>query len=165
MKTTIDLPDDLYALVKARAALEGRTLRSVMEELLKGWVVGGAQAGTGAREHRGKEAEGQRRGEEKGEENEGGRTKNEGGLKRVVGGARAGYGKQVKEGTGAAEGGSNPLQPWEVLMMKWKKAHNPRASVESVAGCLKGSGPDLDLAKAREIYEAELAKEWKRRNP
>lgn len=38
MKTTLDLPDDLYALVKARAALEGRTLRSVMEELLKGWV-------------------------------------------------------------------------------------------------------------------------------
>jgi hypothetical protein len=38
MKTTLDLPDDLYALVKARAALEGRTLRSVVEELLKGWV-------------------------------------------------------------------------------------------------------------------------------
>lgn len=38
MKTTLDLSDDLYALVKARAALEGRTLRSVMEELLKAWV-------------------------------------------------------------------------------------------------------------------------------
>ena len=47
MKTTLDLPDDLYALVKARAALEGRTLRSVMEELLKGWVdTGNASAVT-----------------------------------------------------------------------------------------------------------------------
>lgn len=54
MKTTLDLPDDLYALVKARAALEGRTLRSVVEELLKGWVgadnsspMGAARRGSG----------------------------------------------------------------------------------------------------------------------
>jgi plasmid stability protein len=50
MKTTLEVPDDLYALVKARAALEGRTLRAVMEELLKEWVVGEAR---GAREERG----------------------------------------------------------------------------------------------------------------
>ena len=48
MKTTLEVPDDLYAMVKAKAALEGRTLRAVVEELLQGWVGREARAGTAA---------------------------------------------------------------------------------------------------------------------
>lgn len=44
MKATLEIPDDLYAMVKARAALEGRTLRSVAIELLGGWIGGGSGA-------------------------------------------------------------------------------------------------------------------------
>lgn len=40
MKATLEIPDELYAMVKARAALEGRTLRSVAIELLSQWVSG-----------------------------------------------------------------------------------------------------------------------------
>jgi len=40
MKTTIDLPDDLYRRVKARSALEGRTVREVTIELYRGWLEG-----------------------------------------------------------------------------------------------------------------------------
>lgn len=40
MKATLEIPDDLYAMVKARAALEGRTLRSVAIELLSQWISG-----------------------------------------------------------------------------------------------------------------------------
>lgn len=38
MKTTIDLPDDLYRAVKARAALEGRTVRDVTVDLYRRWL-------------------------------------------------------------------------------------------------------------------------------
>lgn len=44
MKATLEIPDELYGLVKARAALEGRTLRSVAIELLGAWVNGGSAA-------------------------------------------------------------------------------------------------------------------------
>lgn len=75
MKTTIDIPDELYRQVKARAALEGRPIRELTIELyqrwlreipspttenpvswLRGWlkladeVVAGAPAGPSARE-------------------------------------------------------------------------------------------------------------------
>ena len=40
MKATLEIPDDLYAMVKARAALEGRTLRSVAIELFSEWARG-----------------------------------------------------------------------------------------------------------------------------
>lgn len=38
MKTSIDLPDELYRRVKARSALEGRAVREVATELLAQWV-------------------------------------------------------------------------------------------------------------------------------
>lgn len=38
MKATFDLPDDLYRGAKARSALEGRPLRSVVVELFQGWL-------------------------------------------------------------------------------------------------------------------------------
>ena len=38
MKATIDLPDDLYRRVKARAALDGRSIREVAIELFTDWV-------------------------------------------------------------------------------------------------------------------------------
>jgi plasmid stability protein len=38
MKTSIDLPDELYRRVKARSAMEGRAVREVATELLTEWV-------------------------------------------------------------------------------------------------------------------------------
>ena len=38
MKTSIDLPDDLYRRVKARSALEGRAVREVATALLAQWL-------------------------------------------------------------------------------------------------------------------------------
>ncbi|MEX2580468.1 MAG: hypothetical protein WD342_15525 [Verrucomicrobiales bacterium] len=42
MKATFDLPDDLYRSAKARAALEGRPLRSVVVELFQRWLRSGS---------------------------------------------------------------------------------------------------------------------------
>ncbi len=38
MKATIDIPDQLYRRVKARAALEGRAVREVTIELYTEWL-------------------------------------------------------------------------------------------------------------------------------
>lgn len=38
MKATVDVPDDLYRRVKAKSALEGRTLRSVALDLFRRWL-------------------------------------------------------------------------------------------------------------------------------
>jgi plasmid stability protein len=38
MKTSIDLPDELYRRVKARSAMEGRAVREVATELLTEWL-------------------------------------------------------------------------------------------------------------------------------
>lgn len=38
MKTSIDLPDDLYRRVKAKSAMERRTVREVATALLANWV-------------------------------------------------------------------------------------------------------------------------------
>ena len=38
MKTTIDIPDDLYRKVKAKSALEGRAVREVTIELYREWL-------------------------------------------------------------------------------------------------------------------------------
>ena len=38
MKATIEIPDDLYRRVKARSALEGRSVRSVAIELFQRWL-------------------------------------------------------------------------------------------------------------------------------
>lgn len=46
MKATIDVPDALYRRVKARAALEGRSVRDVSVELFEGWLAA-AQTGPG----------------------------------------------------------------------------------------------------------------------
>jgi len=40
MKTSLDLPDELYRQVKARSALEGRTVREVATALFSAWVAG-----------------------------------------------------------------------------------------------------------------------------
>ena len=40
MKATLEIPDDLYRRVKARSALEGRTLRAVAIELFQNWLHG-----------------------------------------------------------------------------------------------------------------------------
>ena len=38
MKVTIKLPDDLYRKVKARSALEGRSVRAAAVELFQRWL-------------------------------------------------------------------------------------------------------------------------------
>jgi hypothetical protein len=38
MKVTIEIPDDLYRMVKARSALEGRSVRAAAIELFKRWL-------------------------------------------------------------------------------------------------------------------------------
>jgi non-ribosomal peptide synthetase component F len=48
MKTSLDLPDDLYRQVKARSALEGRTVREVATALFAAWVAGDVQVHEGA---------------------------------------------------------------------------------------------------------------------
>lgn len=40
MKTTIDLPDELYRRVKAKSALEGKTVREVATALFQQWADG-----------------------------------------------------------------------------------------------------------------------------
>ena len=45
MKATIQIPDDLYRRVKARAALRGRTIRDVTTELYRRWL--GEEEGDG----------------------------------------------------------------------------------------------------------------------
>jgi hypothetical protein len=42
MRTTLDIPDELYRQVKARAALLGRTVREVTTELYGQWLAGQA---------------------------------------------------------------------------------------------------------------------------
>ena len=39
MKATFDIPDDIYRSVKARSALEGRSLRAVAVELFQNWLA------------------------------------------------------------------------------------------------------------------------------
>lgn len=39
MKATIEIPDDLYRLVKAKSALEGRPVREVTAELFRRYVA------------------------------------------------------------------------------------------------------------------------------
>lgn len=44
MKATIDIPDELYRRVKAKSALEGRTVRAVAVELFQRWADADAAA-------------------------------------------------------------------------------------------------------------------------
>lgn len=39
MKATIDVPDPLYRQVKAKAAIEGRTVREISIELFEAWLA------------------------------------------------------------------------------------------------------------------------------
>jgi hypothetical protein len=146
MKTTLEVPDDLYALVKARAALEGRTLRAVMEELLKEWVAPRAQAGTAAQRHSGTDEEGK-----------------EAGLVAEDAGESYGGTKEGKRKRGAGSETAEKVYPWDVLRLKWEREHNPYAPIDQIAGTLKEPGPDLDMEKAREAYMRDIAHEWKRR--
>lgn len=52
MRTTIDLPDDLFRTTKARAALEGRTLKAFVREAIEE-KLRSSERGTGASRPRG----------------------------------------------------------------------------------------------------------------
>jgi hypothetical protein len=41
MKTTIEIPDDLFRAVKARAALQDVRIKDLIAQLLKGWLAEG----------------------------------------------------------------------------------------------------------------------------
>lgn len=43
MRTTLNIPDELYRRVKARSAMEGRPVRSVAVELFQQWLDGPAE--------------------------------------------------------------------------------------------------------------------------
>jgi hypothetical protein len=127
--------------------LEGRTLRAVMEELLKEWVAPRAQAGTAAQRHSGTDEERGAGSEERGAVAEG--------VNQSYGGA--------KEAKRSGSKTAKKVYPWDVLRMKWEREHNPHAPIEEIAGTLKGAGPDLDMEKAREAYMRDIADEWRRR--
>jgi hypothetical protein len=38
MKATIDIPDDIYRQVKAKCAIQGRTIRDATIELFEAWL-------------------------------------------------------------------------------------------------------------------------------
>lgn len=40
MKTSLDIPDDLYRRVKSKSALEGRAVRDIATALFAAWVDG-----------------------------------------------------------------------------------------------------------------------------
>ena len=48
MKTTIELPDELYRRVKAKSALEGKTVREVATSLFQQWADGTVARGEAA---------------------------------------------------------------------------------------------------------------------
>lgn len=50
MRTTLDIPDDLYRQVKARAALEGKSIREVTTDLYGRWLAGQAESRRGGKE-------------------------------------------------------------------------------------------------------------------
>ena len=142
MKATLEIPDELYAMVKARAALEGRTLRSVAIELFGQWVNGG----TVAQGHGGTEKTGV-------EEGKPGYAKD---------GAEAPGKHQGRKASAAHEGEEeDALQIHREHLRKIMQ--HPRA-IDEIAGVLAGPAPDMDMAAMREIYEQRLAEEWKRRH-
>jgi len=49
MKATIDIPDDLYRRVKAKSAMESRTVREVTVALYRTWIEGAAAVPAEAR--------------------------------------------------------------------------------------------------------------------
>jgi hypothetical protein len=44
MKATVEIPDGLYRRIKARSALDGRTVRDVTIELYERWLAEAGQA-------------------------------------------------------------------------------------------------------------------------
>jgi hypothetical protein len=46
VKVTIEIPDDLYRLVKAKCSLEGRAVREVTEDLYRRWLAEGPPLAT-----------------------------------------------------------------------------------------------------------------------
>lgn len=135
MKATLEIPDELYALVKARAALEGRTLRSVAIELFAEWTASRSPA-----RQRGDEAE------------------------RVEEGKATEEPKQgaAEASRPIAEKKVDPLDAHRAHLRKIML--NPRA-IDEIGGVLTGTGPDMDMAAMRSAYEQRLAEAWKRRHP
>ena len=145
MRTTLDLPDDLYALVKARAALEGRTLRSVVEELLKGWV-GAASEPTG--DPRGPATVAEPK------VGYGGRTRRRA-AHQLSNAMPTPKGESGADGEDELKGHREHLRN----LMRYPK------SLDELGELLKGPASDMELSAMRELYQKKLAEEWKRRHP
>lgn len=161
MRTTLDLPDDLYALVKAKAALEGRTLRSVVEELLKGWVK--SQPGTaGDREPQsavGEPGLGYGKGAKP-------RTRTAAGTaSETRGRARSGQGLPASAGEAGAPARTDVADPLDSHREDLRNIMRHPKSLDELGELLAGPGPDMELSTMRELYQLRLAEEWKRRHP
>jgi hypothetical protein len=50
MKTTMEIPDDLYRKLKARSAAQGKTVREVVVNLVQEWLKDSKKGGTGTME-------------------------------------------------------------------------------------------------------------------
>ena len=50
MKTTMEIPDDLYRKLKARSAAQGKTVREVVVNLVQDWLKDSRKGGTGTME-------------------------------------------------------------------------------------------------------------------
>jgi hypothetical protein len=48
VKTTIDIPDEVYRQVKAKSAMEGRSVREVTVGLFRGWVASAGRSSVAA---------------------------------------------------------------------------------------------------------------------
>ena len=65
MKATVDIPDELYRRFKAWAALEGRSVRAVVLELVQRWLDQETPAMHGATGERPRESDASARGNER----------------------------------------------------------------------------------------------------
>jgi len=56
MKTTMEIPDELYRKLKARSAAQGKTVREVVVNLVQDWLKDSKKGGTGTMERDTEEA-------------------------------------------------------------------------------------------------------------
>lgn len=162
MKTTLEVPNDLYALVKAKAALEGRTLRAVMEELLKGWAGSPASVPDATKDAPPALLAEPRASYGKGRKSKNGPPESPRDKLRPKRGAENSPHAPISSIAGTdKDADADPLHTHREHLRN--RMRHPR-SLDEIAGVLTDSGPDLDMGRIREIYQQRLSEEWKRRH-
>lgn len=162
MKTTLEVPDDLYALVKAKAALEGRTLRAVVEELLKGWAASPPPVSGATKDAPPALLAEPRAGYGKGRKSKNVPPETPWDKLRPKWGKKDKQHAHISSIAGAIkDADADPLHAHREHLRNLMR--HPR-SLDEIAGVLTDSGPDQDMARIREIYQQRLSEEWKRRH-